>query len=77
MLELRIEELEKQARLDFKYNESLMARSIPFLRKEAAEKTAEKEAAKKEAAEKEEDDDEECHQAWPSGSIAMTACQHH
>jgi hypothetical protein len=62
MLEVRIEELEKQAREDFRYNESLMARSIPFLRKEAAEKIAKKEATEKE------DDDEEYHQAWPSGS---------
>jgi hypothetical protein len=59
MLDVRIEELEKQAHKDFRYSESLMARSIPFLRKEAVEKTAEKEAAIKEAAEKEEEDDEE------------------
>jgi hypothetical protein len=40
--------LEKQAREDFKYSKTLLARLVPFLRKEAAEK----EAAKKEAAEK-------------------------
>jgi hypothetical protein len=39
--------LEKQAREDFRYNESLLARLVPFLRKEAAEKeAAEKEVAK-------------------------------
>jgi hypothetical protein len=41
--------LEKQAREDFRYSESLLARLPPFLKKE----TDEKEAAKKEATEKE------------------------
>jgi hypothetical protein len=49
MLEARVKQLEKQAREDFRYSESLLARLVPFLRKEATEK----EAAKKEAAEKE------------------------
>jgi hypothetical protein len=61
--------LEKQAREDFRYSESLMARFIPFLRKEAAEKKV----GEKEAAEKEEDDDVEYHQAWPSVRVMMTA----
>jgi hypothetical protein len=39
--------LEKQARGDFRYSETLLARLAPFLRKEAAEK----EAAEKEVAE--------------------------
>jgi hypothetical protein len=47
----------------FRYNESLMARLIAFLRKEATEK----EAAKKEMVEKEDNDDEEDQQVWPSG----------
>jgi hypothetical protein len=55
MLEVRIKDLHNQARDDFWYNESLKARLIPFLRKEAAEK----EVAEKEAAEKEDDDEEE------------------
>jgi hypothetical protein len=59
MLEVRVKQLVKQAHEDFRYNESLMARLVPFLRKEAAEKEAtKKEAAKKEAAEKEDDDDD-------------------
>jgi hypothetical protein len=40
--------LENQARRDFRYNETLLARLTPFLRKEATEK----EVAKKEATEK-------------------------
>jgi hypothetical protein len=56
--------LEKQAREDFRHNESLMARLVPFLRKEAVKK----EAVKKEAPEKEDDNNEEDQQAWPSGS---------
>jgi hypothetical protein len=47
----------------FRYNESLMARLIAFLRKEATEK----EATKKEMVEKEDNDDEEDQQVWPSG----------
>jgi hypothetical protein len=44
--------LKKQAREDFRYNKSLMARLVPFMRKEAAEKeVAKKEVAEKEAAE--------------------------
>jgi hypothetical protein len=50
MLEVRAKQLQNQARRDFSYNESLNARLIPFLRKEATEK---------EAAEKEEEDNEE------------------
>jgi hypothetical protein len=38
MLEVRVQQLKKQAREDFKYSESLLARLAPFLRKEAAEK---------------------------------------
>jgi hypothetical protein len=45
MLEARVKQLQKQAREDFRYNKSLKARLVPFLRKEAGEK--------------EEDDDEE------------------
>jgi hypothetical protein len=58
MLEARVQELEKQAREDFRYRKSLIARLIPFLRKEVVEKEAakkeisEKEVAEKEAAEK-------------------------
>jgi hypothetical protein len=54
MLETRVKQLQNQARWDFSYNESLNARLVPFLRKEAAEK--------------EDDDDEEDHQVCPSGS---------
>jgi hypothetical protein len=50
MLATTIKQLEKQACEDFRYNESFMARLVPFLRKEAAEK---------EAAEMKDDDDEE------------------
>jgi hypothetical protein len=49
MLEVRVKQLEKQAREDFRYSKSLMARLVPFPRKEEAEK----EATKKEADEKE------------------------
>jgi hypothetical protein len=52
MLEARVKQLEKQAHEDFKYSESLLARLVPFMRKEAAMKeAAEKEAAKKEPTE--------------------------
>jgi hypothetical protein len=45
--------MQNQARRDFSYNESLNARLIHFLRKEAVEKEAvKKEEAKKEAAER-------------------------
>jgi hypothetical protein len=54
MLEARVKQLQNQARRDFRYNKSLNARLVPFLRKEAAEK--------------EDDDDEDDLQAWPSGS---------
>jgi hypothetical protein len=47
MLEARVKQLENQAREDFRYNESLKVKLVPFLRKEAAEK---------ETTEKEEDD---------------------
>jgi hypothetical protein len=40
MLEARVKQLEKQAREDFRYNETLLARRALFLRKEAAEKKA-------------------------------------
>jgi hypothetical protein len=78
MLKERVKQLEKQAHEDFRYNESLLARLVCFVRKEAAKKeaakkgTTEKEAAEKEAAEKEavkkeedddDDDDEEDQQA--------------
>jgi hypothetical protein len=49
MLEARVKQLEKQAREEFRYNETFLARLVPFMRKEAAEK----EAAKKETTEKE------------------------
>jgi hypothetical protein len=39
-LEARIKELQNQASRDFRYNEMLLARLAPFLRKEAAEKEA-------------------------------------
>jgi hypothetical protein len=60
MLEMRVEQLEKQVHKDFRYNESLLVRLVPFMKKEADEKeAAEKEADEKEATEKEDDDDEE------------------
>jgi hypothetical protein len=69
MLEVRVEQLLKQVHEDFRYNESLLVRLVPFMKKEADEKeAAEKEADEKEATEKEDDDDEEDQQAWPSGS---------
>jgi hypothetical protein len=46
---VRVKQLEKQAREDFRYNESLLARLVPFLGKEVVKK----EVAKKEAAERE------------------------
>jgi hypothetical protein len=53
MLEVRVQQLEKQAHEDFRYSETLLARLTPFLRKEATEKEAvEKETAEK-AGEKE------------------------
>jgi hypothetical protein len=55
MLEARVKQLEKQPHEDFRYNDSLMARLIPFLRKEAVKK----EATEREAAEREDDDNEE------------------
>jgi hypothetical protein len=55
MLEVRVKQLEKQACEDFRYSESLIARLIPFQRKEASKR----EATEKEAAEKEDDDKEE------------------
>jgi hypothetical protein len=48
MLEVRVKQLEKQTREEFRYSKTLLARLVPFLRKEAAKK----EAAKKEATEK-------------------------
>jgi hypothetical protein len=41
MLEARVIQLEKQAREDCGYNKSLIARLVPFLRKEAAEEATE------------------------------------
>jgi hypothetical protein len=40
MLEARVKQLQNQAHRDFSYNESLDARLVPFLRKEAVEKEA-------------------------------------
>jgi hypothetical protein len=54
MLEMSVKQLQNQAHRDFRYNESLNARLVPFLRKEAAENEG--------------DDEEENQQAWPSGS---------
>jgi hypothetical protein len=51
MSEARVKQLEKQAREDFRYSKTLLARLVPFLGKEAAEKEAAEKAAKKEAAE--------------------------
>jgi hypothetical protein len=51
--------LEKHIDADFKYNESLMARLVPFLRKEAAEKEVGKKEAEIEQVPSEEDDDNE------------------
>jgi hypothetical protein len=56
MLEARVKQLKKQAHEDFKYNETLLARLLAFLRREAAKKEAiEKEGAEK-AVEKEADE---------------------
>jgi hypothetical protein len=54
MLEVRVKQLEEQARDEFRYSETLLARLVPFLMMEAIEKeAAKKEAAKMEAAKKE------------------------
>jgi hypothetical protein len=53
ILEVRVKQLEKQAREDFRHCESLLARLFPFMRKEVAQKVVAKEAAKKEVVEKE------------------------
>jgi hypothetical protein len=37
MLETRVKQLEKQAREDFRYIKTLLARLAPFLRKEATD----------------------------------------
>jgi hypothetical protein len=64
MLEARVKQLENQPREDFRYNKSLKARLVPFLRKKAVEKeVAENSVAEKDAAEKEDDNDGEDHQA--------------
>jgi hypothetical protein len=69
MLKARVSQVEKQAREDFRYSESLLARLVPFMRKEAAEKEVDvKDVAKKEAAEKETTENDEYQWAWPSGS---------
>jgi hypothetical protein len=39
-LEVRVKQLEKQVHEEFRYNETLLARLIPFPRKEAAKKEA-------------------------------------
>jgi hypothetical protein len=53
MLEDRAKQLRKQAHEDFRYSESLLARLVPFVRKEVAKKeAAENEASEKEVAEK-------------------------
>jgi hypothetical protein len=54
MFEARVQELEKPLVKYFKHSEVVMARLIPFLRKEVAEK--------------EDNDDEEDQEVWPSGS---------
>jgi hypothetical protein len=51
MLEVRVKQLEKQAHEEFRYSETLLARLVPFLRKDAAKDAAKKEAVEKEAAE--------------------------
>jgi hypothetical protein len=51
MLEMMAKQLEKQAREDFRYNETLLARLVPFLRKEVAKKEVTEKATEKEAAE--------------------------
>jgi hypothetical protein len=38
MLEVRVKQLEKQARDDFRYNQTLLARFVALPRKEAADK---------------------------------------
>jgi hypothetical protein len=54
MLEARVKQFKKQAREDSRYSESLLARLVPFLRKEMTEKeVAKKVATEKEASEKE------------------------
>jgi hypothetical protein len=58
MLEVRVKELQNQAHMNSTQNESLNARLVHFLRKEAAEKVAAEE----------DDDEEEDQQALPSGS---------
>jgi hypothetical protein len=40
MLEVRVKQLEKQTREEFRYSKTLLARLVPFLRKEVAEKEA-------------------------------------
>jgi hypothetical protein len=51
---VRTEELQNQARRDFRYGKTLMARLAPFLKKEVAKKEAtKKEVAEKEVTEKE------------------------
>jgi hypothetical protein len=79
MLKARVSQVEKQAREDFRYSESLLAMLVPFMWKEEAEKeatkkeadvkdAAKKEAAEKEAAEKETTENDEYQWAWPSRS---------
>jgi hypothetical protein len=55
MLEMRVKQMQNQARRDFSYNKSLNARLVPFLRKEAVEK-------------EDDDNNKEDQHAWPSGS---------
>jgi hypothetical protein len=55
MLQTRVQISEKQLEKDFRHNESLMARLIPILRKEAAEKD-------------DDEEEEEDKEAWPSRS---------
>jgi hypothetical protein len=62
MLDVRVEELEKQLEMDFKYIKSLMARLVSFMRKEATEKEVEIEPIPS----KEDDNDEEDKETWPS-----------
>jgi hypothetical protein len=45
-VEVRVKQLEKQVHEEFRYNETLLARLIPFPRKEAADKAVENHVAR-------------------------------
>jgi hypothetical protein len=51
MLQARVKQLEKQTHEEFRYSETLLARLVPFLRKEVDKKEAAEKAAEKEVAE--------------------------